>query len=132
MAETQLIYLRGTQGEVSLTLPYPYSPHHRPSQGQILKLTPTNKIYTASLTGGNFLDKQTIVRTYRLSVDEADDLMEFLNVTCEEWIKSFTLFDSIDEEFINNVYADRSKFSGFRPFSNSFFYATLNFQVSIS
>lgn len=132
MAETQLIFQRGTSLEVSLTLPYPYSPHHRPSQGQLLKLTPTNKIYTASLTGGNFLEKQTIVRTYRLNSDEADDLIDFLNVTCQEWILPFTLYDSIDEEFINNVYADRSKFSGFRPFSNSFFYATLSFQVSIS
>ena len=132
MAETQLIYLRETQGEVVLDLPFPYSPHHRPSRGQLLKTTSTNKIYTASLTGGNYLEKGTIIRTYRVSSDKADELTNFLNVTLEEWIKSFTLYDPIDDEFIDNVYADRDKFSGFRPFSNSFYYATLNFRVSIS
>ena len=127
--ETRLVINSGKQGEVSVSLGFPFQPSNVPSFGQILKRTTSNKIYTASITGGNSIDKATVVRTYRLSSDEADELMTFLNDTCEEWTIPFTLEDPIDGD-IENVYADRDKFRGFRPYQNVFYLATLTFQVS--
>ena len=119
-----------TRGSDSIEIPYPYTPHNQPSPGQIMKRTPTNRIITAKLTGGSYLDKATLIRTYRITVDEQDDILNFLNVVCDEWTQSFSLDDPVDGMF-QNVFADRRSFAGFRPFSQSLYWATLTYRVSV-
>lgn len=127
---TETVLQHPTDRNKKVELEFPFNPEELPSNTQLLHRAISGKIYTATISGDRGLKTATIIRTYRVTEQQKNDLNTFLNDHRDEWTKPFNLTDPILNRTINNVYAVRSAFRGYKPFQNIFYIATFHFAVS--